>query len=633
MNRFDALDINNELRRLVTALFYYDDTYIDDGLRRYDITQALHLYLKRNGYETVVFYSIAKGFHSYEKEMLERFLSEVKDEVPTQDPPQVVNDVITSSKRGSRLLERKRRANLQKDDAEASVNVSEPSSNLYQEELLWRVKTANRLANMQQFIYNLRNRNNIAIVVRADETQAEFDDRYLPEFVESLSDIQSKMSRGDAENQKIRLIVMVNANHCRTRIMSLFNPQEQSPSVFLRGAFKSMFTQIPEDATEDEARTLNFIYSYVLPSPTVKDVRNLFMLSRFDGNSEKPISWEDIDSICEQFALKDSTRVEVLHKLLKRKEGYRYEDFAMDGIVKIGASEEELNALIGLRSVKENIESLKALITLEQQRGKSVKGQNLHMVFYGNPGTGKTTVARIIARIFKDLGILEKGHLVEVSREHLCGQYIGQTAIKTQQVIDSALGGVLFVDEAYRLARGGEKDYGQEAVDTLLARMENDRHRLVVILAGYENDMKQLLTLNEGFESRINTYLNFDDYNADELHEIFVKMVSGKYEISPEIDEIIIDAIRYGMAYPSRMSCDNYAFSNARWIRNLIEKIERKVALRNMSPDPAKQDVSRLMAEDFIITDMKEMEGFVPGVTKVPEASDIDNNNLNNAQN
>lgn len=633
MNRFEALDINNELRRLVTALFYYDDTYIDDGLRRYDITQALHLYLKKNGYETIVFYSIAKGFHSYEREMLERFLSEVRNETPAQEAPQVVNDVITSGRRGSRLLERKRRATLQKDVAEAAVNVSEPNTNLYQENLFWRAKTANRLANMQQFMYNLRNRNNIAIVVRADETQAEFDDRYLPEFVESLSDIQSNMSRGDAENHKARLIVMVNANHCRTRIMSLFNQQEQSPSVFLRGAFKSMFTQIPEDATEDEARTLNFLYSYVLPSPTVKDIRNLFMLSRFDGNTEKPVSWQDVDSICEQFALKDATRVEILHKLLKKKQGYRYEDFETDGIVKVGASEEELNALIGLQTVKNSIESLKALITLEQQRGKSMKGHNLHMVFYGNPGTGKTTVARIIARIFKDLGILEKGHLVEVSREHLCGQYIGQTAIKTQQVIDSALGGVLFVDEAYRLARGGEKDYGQEAVDTLLARMENDRHRLVVILAGYENDMKQLLTLNEGFESRINTYLNFDDYKASELHEIFVRMVSGKYEISPEIDEIIMDAIRYGMAYPSRVSDANYRFSNARWIRNLVEKIERKVALRNLSPDPAMRDVSRLMAEDFIIGDMKEMAGFVPGVTKVPVESNIDNSNLINAKN
>ena len=189
--------------------------------------------------------------------------------------------------------------------------------------------------------------------------------------------------------------------------------------------------------------------------------------------------------------------------------------------------------------MKQQIESLKDYIEMCLERGDDITEMNKHLVFYGNPGTGKTTVARIIAGIYKDMGLVSKGHLVEVSREHLVAGYVGQTAIKTSNVIDSALDGILFVDEAYRLADGGENDFGKEAINTLLARMENDRKRLVVIFAGYEKDMNRLFEMNDGLTSRVNSYINFDDYDAGQLKQIFLLSARKKYTITPEVDAVL----------------------------------------------------------------------------------------------
>ena len=629
MNRLSSLNIDSDLSKLVTSVFYYDDCFIDDGLRRYDITQALHRYLVMHGYETVVFYSVAKGFHSYSKEMLSRFYSEVGQEAEGEQQDQhVVNDVITSSRRGSRLLGRKRKGSVNMDTRETSVNVSQPAANLYRDDLLWRTKSANRLANMQQFIYNLRNRKKVAIVACADDNGQEFDERYLPEFTETLKDLQSSSTRSGALHKGNRLIVLVKADACRDNIMSLFDQYEPHPSVFLQGFFKSLFTKVSKnvnkssDSSGNDRRILNFDHSYVIPSPTASDIRNLMQLVRMEGGMDKPVVWADIDNICEQFALKSDMTLDRLYIEMRQKEGFTYESFKSDGIVRVGDSEQMLEDLIGLASVKREIEDLKNRMRLAMEHNEDISSMNKHLVFYGNPGTGKTTVARIIARIYKDLGLIRKGHLVEVSREHLCGEHIGETAIKTQQVIDSAIDGILFVDEAYRLADGGEKDFGKEAVDTILARMENDRHRLVVIFAGYENDMKRLYKLNSGLKSRINSYLKFDDYTVDELHEIFIRMAKGRYAISEEVSDVLREAIQYAIEYKARSNDSDYTFANARFVRNLLEKVEFNVARRGVSRDPALNDTSRLIVSDFEIDNMDEMIGFVPGQTRKKDASD-----------
>jgi len=180
----------------------------------------------------------------------------------------------------------------------------------------------------------------------------------------------------------------------------------------------------------------------------------------------------------------------------------------------------ELNGLIGLNGIKKEVNNLINMVSVHKMRkehGLKSVDMSLHMVFSGNPGTGKTTIARMMARIYRSLGVLSKGQLVEVDRSGLVAGYVGQTAQKTSKVIESALGGVLFIDEAYSLTSKSENDFGSEAIDTLLKAMEDNREDLVVIVAGYDGLMDEFIHSNPGLESRFNRYLHFDDYTIDEM--------------------------------------------------------------------------------------------------------------------
>lgn len=232
---------------------------------------------------------------------------------------------------------------------------------------------------------------------------------------------------------------------------------------------------------------------------------------------------------------------------------------------------QELDELIGLGAVKEEVRSLANFVRLQKQRqDKGLKTPKLsyHLVFTGSPGTGKTTVARIVARIYKDLGILKKGHTVETDRSGLVANYVGQTATKTNAVVDSALNGVLFIDEAYALVpENASQDYGQEAISTLLKRMEDDRDKLVVIIAGYTNEMKRFIDSNPGLQSRFNRYINFPDYTADELVDIFKMYVKrNQYTIAEDAEELLVEKLNYAVEHKDRN------FGNARFVRNVFEK-------------------------------------------------------------
>lgn len=237
----------------------------------------------------------------------------------------------------------------------------------------------------------------------------------------------------------------------------------------------------------------------------------------------------------------------------------------------------ELKSLIGLERVKQDVDSLRNLIkiqTMRKQQGLPNTSVSYHCVFSGNPGTGKTTVARIVAGIYKELGILKKGHLVEVDRSKLVGEYVGQTAPKTNKVIDEALDGVLFIDEAYSLVGEGS-DYGAEAIATLLKRMEDDRDRLVVILAGYTNEIKEFIDSNPGLQSRFNRYIQFDDYSTEELTEIFKRNLrKSRYKIKRDAFEELQSVIERAVASRDKN------FGNARYVRNLFEKVVQNQANR-----------------------------------------------------
>ncbi|MEE0955810.1 MAG: AAA family ATPase [Eubacterium sp.] len=257
-----------------------------------------------------------------------------------------------------------------------------------------------------------------------------------------------------------------------------------------------------------------------------------------------------------------------------------------------------LDKLIGLEQIKKDVRELADFAKVQKARkdaGMKSVPISMHLVFTGNPGTGKTTVARILAKIYKNIGVLPTGQLVETDRSGLVAGYVGQTAIKTQGLISKALGGILFIDEAYALSQKDDA-FGQEAIDTLLKAMEDHREELVVIVAGYTEPMEKFINSNPGLKSRFNKYFEFPDYTMDELIDIF-KLDCTKYDYT--ISEDTLKHVRELLAARRLASIDNFA--NARDVRNLFETIVTNQARRVAGlKDPTREQMMEILPEDLI---------------------------------
>lgn len=262
--------------------------------------------------------------------------------------------------------------------------------------------------------------------------------------------------------------------------------------------------------------------------------------------------------------------------------------------------EDELGALVGMEEMKRMIKEIYAWIFVNKKReemGLKARKQALHMMFKGNPGTGKTTVARLIGKLFLKMNVLSKGHLIEAERADLVGEYIGHTAQKTRDLIKKAQGGILFIDEAYSLGRGGEKDFGKEAIDTLVKHMEDKQHEFILILAGYSREMDYFLTLNPGLHSRFPLVIDFPNYTIDQLMEIAGRMLEEReYSLSHGAEKKLKDHLIWVKAVLNPNS-----FSNGRYVRNIIEKSIRAQAMRLLMQNSFdKHELMTLRSNDLI---------------------------------
>ncbi len=439
------------------------------------------------------------------------------------------------------------------------------------------------------------------MLARSDEDKKDFGKEVIEVLVKEMSDGEKDLAIMMAGYPK-ETMFMINSNPgLKSRVKYFFHFDDYTPDelfdIALYAAEKRNVT-LTDDAAELIRKTLTeayrnrdntfgnarFAYSLIDEGKMNMGLR---LMKREDVNELSNeelsvITSEDIRKI-ESIKSKSVVKIPVDNELLKE-------------------AVEEMNSLVGMNDIKNEVNELIKLVKFYKETGKDVLNKfSLHAVFSGNPGTGKTTMARIFGKLYKALGLLERGHIIETGKEGLVAGYIGQTALKTKQKIDEAMGGVLFIDEAYALAGSGQYNYGNEAVEVILKNMEDSRGKFAVIVAGYPGNMENFLKMNPGLKSRFDKTLIFKDYKPETLYDICLQMLQ-KEDLTPDekAEKYLREYIR--KLYNAR---DKY-FGNARTVRKIVEEAVRKQNLR-MASVPVRERTPEAV-RTLTLEDVKDIE-------------------------
>ena len=598
MKRFDRFSIKSR-RSTILAILKYDDCFYDDGLRKYDFNEALHVYLKKNGYKTIVFFSKAEGFFSYEMKMLENFFDS-DDGIQTNASLQMEEDPFVDELTGLSTLQFE-------NDLKPKENFSQrhliPKESFWQEQAIGEQDS--QIVDMKR---GLKSIDNCVIIV--DPSINEFSSVVFEQLVSTLK--HGKKKRGN------HLIVLVPTNMHLDRIPT---NMLRSSSVFLADQYfrSQFFDEIYDEKTGTPFYELKDGTCYVVPSPTKTDIRNAFQYWRIVEGKHYKIVWHEIETLCEQLSTSRGNKGVLMTQSVNQWEeifetvgDVSNKGFKSYGVRKIDDYRTQLSELIGMNAFKKWLVDFENRIKIE----KDFSLNNNHIIITGNPGTGKTTVARIISGCLWELGLLSKNMPVEVGGTDLKSDHYGGGPIIVNEKVDEALGGVLFVDEAYGMAHEddahGHDPLGRESIDTLNRRLENDGDKFLTIVAGYPKDMDAWMQKNDGLASRFDQKIHLEDYNAIELQNIFMYMLSkeGKH-----IDEEGKMALSNLTVFIERHKPEK--FGNARWVRKIKNQLlkARNQRIVGILDSLSEQEKNTIVFEDFKYLNEVDTCGWHPSIS------------------